>query len=383
MSTATLAVPYSQIPARPVHWLHDGFVPFRHVTVVIGQGGTSKGICTLDYAARMTRGDPMPGEIQQGEAEGACDGPMDVVVVLPEDDANESVAGRLAGAGAVPGRVHNLTVLPGGRMFTVPGDIPLLGQAIDQIEAMDPPADGKPRTVGMVILDPLLALAENDLRTRGQARPVMEALEHLAQARHLVIFLTHHANADGRAASSRAITETARNVITLARMPKAGQDDPVRVLTVTKTNIGMTGQSLRYVLTGTLAEPHVVWECEQPAASDNRGYDMDAQAAHDTESAGRHAARPLNGIPPGERYRASRMHSTAGQYGKAEILGDYGSRLLARQACEQAAGQLLAWRTVPVAGMEGAEVRTAGAEVIYGTLDRYAKAAAGHDKKAA
>ena len=61
MTTATLAVPYSQIPARPVHWLHDGFVPFRHVTVVIGQGGTSKGICTLDYAARMTRGDPMPG----------------------------------------------------------------------------------------------------------------------------------------------------------------------------------------------------------------------------------------------------------------------------------------------------------------------------------
>ena len=61
MSTQTLAVPYSQIPARPVHWLHDGFVPFRHVTVVIGQGGTSKGICTLDYAARMTRGDPMPG----------------------------------------------------------------------------------------------------------------------------------------------------------------------------------------------------------------------------------------------------------------------------------------------------------------------------------
>ena len=69
---------------------------------------------------------------------------------------------------------------------------------------MDPPADGRPRTVGMVILDPLLALAENDLRTRGQARPVMEELEHLAQARHLVIFLTHHANADGKAASSRA-----------------------------------------------------------------------------------------------------------------------------------------------------------------------------------
>ena len=87
----------------------------------------------------------------------------------------------------------------------VPGDIALIGQAIDQIEAMDPPADGKPRKVGMVILDPLLALAENDLRTRGQARPVMEALEQVAQKRHLVIFLTHHTNADGKAASSRRL----------------------------------------------------------------------------------------------------------------------------------------------------------------------------------
>jgi len=404
MTTAMLAVPYSQIPARPVHWLHDGFVPFRHVTVVIGQGGTSKGICTLDYAARMTRGDPMPGEVRgsagpadsnrtgrphalpgpapgtghrahsdrhdsepsaPGEAETAYDGPMDVVVVLPEDDPNEAVAGRLAGAGAIADRVHNLTVLPGGHSFTVPADIPLIGQAIDQIEAMDPPADGHPRTVGMVILDPLLALAENDLRTRGQARPVMEALEQVAQQRHLVIFLTHHANADGKAASSRAITETARNVITLARTPKASQDDPVRVLTVTKTNIGMTGQSLRYALTGSLEQPHVAWECEQPAVSDSRGYDTVAQVTHD----------------PGKRYRASRMYSSAGQYGKPEVLGDCDSRQAAKRACEQAAGQLLGWHAVPVPGMEGAEVTMApgpggAAEIIYGTLDRYAKAAA-------
>ena len=137
MSATALAVPYSQIPAKPVHWLHEGFIPFRHVTVVIGQGGTSKGILALEYGSRMTRGDPMPGE-----AESTYDGPMDVVVVLPEDDPNESVAGRLAGAGAIPDRVHNLTILPGGHAFTVPGDIPVIGQAIDQIEFDE---DGEPR----------------------------------------------------------------------------------------------------------------------------------------------------------------------------------------------------------------------------------------------
>ena len=52
-----------------------------------------------------------------------------------------------------------------------------------------------------MILDPLLALAENDLRTRGQARPIMEALEQVAKDHHLVILLTHHTNANGQAAT--------------------------------------------------------------------------------------------------------------------------------------------------------------------------------------
>ena len=35
-------------------------------------------------------------------------------------------------------------------------------------------------------------------------------------------------------------------------------------MTVTKTNIGMTGASLRYELTGSIEEPHVIWACELP-----------------------------------------------------------------------------------------------------------------------
>jgi AAA domain len=352
---ASLSVPFSSIPAKQVHWLHDGFVPFRHVTVVIGQGGTSKGICMLDYAARMTRGDPMPGE-----AECSYDGPMDVVVVLPEDDANEAVAGRLAGAGAVLDRVHNLTTFPSGETFTVPRDISLIVKAVTEIEdpvQTPPPADGKPRKVGMVILDPLLALAETDLRTRGQARPVMEALEATAKKLHLVILLTHHANADGKAASSRAITETARNVITLARLPKAEVTDPVRVLEVTKTNIGITGSMLRYSLTGPLDAPSVVWACEAPPADVNRGYELAAPAEATADT--------VPDLPPAA-FRASVMAES----GTAVVLGDFPDRELARKECEAHAGHMLTWGLTTVPGLEGAKVASNGHVTFYGTMAR-------------
>ena len=68
-------------------------------------------------------------------------------------------------------------------------------------------------------------------------------------------------------------------MITLSRVPKSAEDDPNRIMTVTKTNIGVTGASLRYELTGSIEEPHVVWACELPADEASRGYDVNAEPA--------------------------------------------------------------------------------------------------------
>ena len=68
------------------------------------------------------------------------------------------------------------------------------------------------------------------------------------------------------------------------------------------------------------------------------------------------------------------MLLTRGKHGRPEVIGDYGSRDKARQACELAAHQVLGWHGVPVPGMEGAEVPAPasgqGSEVIYGVLER-------------
>lgn len=393
----TLAVPFSAIPARPVRWLHEGYVPFRHVTLVVGQAGTSKGVCTLDYAARMTRFDAMPGEEKC-----SYEGPMDVVVILPEDDANESVAGRLEGANAVTDRVHNLTTFPSGTPFTIQQHIPVIPQAMDEIEFEKDPytgeidrskpriaADGKPHKVGMVILDPLLAMSENDLRTRGQARPIIEQLEHLAKKRDLVLFLTHHTNADGKAASSKAIVETVRHALTLSRPAKAAEGDVVRIMTVSKSNIGKTGLETRYALAGTLDAPSIVWEADLPPTDESRGYDVATepitepeqvtQSEPDLEQVGKHAMA-FAGIPEDERYRATYLIGD----GTPVVIDDYPTAELAMAACEQRAPSPLDWHEVAtVPGMKGAALTsgTTGITTYFGVLDRYAKAAAEPTKR--
>jgi len=363
---ASLAVPYSSIPKKPVHWFWKGFIPFRHVTLIIGPGGTSKGITTIELAARMTRHDLAPGEHGADEL---YDGPGDVILIAPEDDPNETVAWRLSAAGAIPDRVHNLTVLPDGNRFGVPTDIPSITQAIREIEfdADDQgqrtipryAADGKPRKVGMVIMDPLLALAETEMTRRGQARPVMEALEDVARHNDIVILLTHHTNADGKAAGSRGITETVRNQITLSRLPRAPEDSPVRLFTVTKTNIGITGAVQRYVLAGPVEEPHVMWTCEAPPGDVSRGYDV----------------APAPAPVLGERYRASFLTGN----GKPQVIGDYATDALARIACRGAAPAQLHWHPISgQPGMTGAALtdRATGVTSYYSVLDRHAKAAA-------
>lgn len=422
-TTAPLALPYSVIPRKQVHWFWEGFIPFRHVTLVIGNRGTSKGITTLDLAARMTRHDPAPGEAEPGYPQ-----PLDVIVIAGEDDQNESVAGRLEGAQAVLDRVHDLTIFPDGGKFTVPADIPAIAQAIHEIEFERLPdgtevpriaADGHPHKVGMVILDPLLALAESDMTRRGQARPVMEALEHVAKAHHLVILLTHHTNADGKAAGSRGIVETVRNEVTLARLPKAPEDSVVRLCTVTKTNIGQAGKAERYALAGTVDLPRIVWACEVPPEDDSRGYDVE-QPATAAEPPGPPPAKacahpwrtvrlcqgcprlgsaapeaepqapavpapkeapppaagvPFAGIPEAERYRALWRHRPAGgQYGTPAVIDDYSDKAAALVACEHHAGAGLQWSPVPeVAGLEAGAVSTDahGVTRAYSVLDRW------------
>lgn len=322
-----LAVPFSIIPPTKVEWLIPGWIARRHVTLVVAPGGTSKGLLTIDLAARVTRGDALPGE-----PHGSVHEPANVVLVAPEDDPNEAVAWRLAAAGADVARVFNLTVLPDGSPFKLPANVPDLRAAIDEIEE----TTGIP--VGMVVIDPLFAcLAKgHNVSTQNGARAVTEPLEHLAKDAGCAIVLTHHTVWSGKAAGSKGLIDSVRMVLRIARIDATS---PARLLSIEKANNTDDTKTMRYQLAGdTDTDSHVVWAGQEGDAAASRGYTISEAAA---------PAKPVKAeSDDAGNFTLYQMVGGA----TAVVLGTYELVEQAKDAAEQTAGYALAWNPGPVAG---------------------------------
>jgi hypothetical protein len=83
------AMSYADIEAVEAEWLWDGRIPLGEVTVLAAMGGTGKTFAMCDLAARVTRGDTLPGGTPPGP-------PGTVFIVNAEDDASTVLVHRLA-----------------------------------------------------------------------------------------------------------------------------------------------------------------------------------------------------------------------------------------------------------------------------------------------
>lgn len=255
-----IGIPYTYIPQREVVPLWPGWIARRHVTLVVAPGGTGKGMWTVDIAARVSTGRPWPGESQEDTRE-----PEAVVMVTPEDDANEAVAKRLAAAGADTSLVFDLTKLPDGSPFILPDSVPQLRAAIAQIEEMTG------RKVGLVVIDPLMACVEKSIASNIAARKATDPLADLASELGPAVILTHHTVKSGAAAGSKGLTDAMRHVLHIDK-PAGLEDGPVRVVTVSKSNMAPTDSQLRYVLLGDDGDCHAVYPDDSDTPAVSRGY---------------------------------------------------------------------------------------------------------------
>lgn len=228
-----LTIPFSEIPPIPATELWPGVIPNRTPVLLVAPGGTGKGLGIAAVTARVTTGIPFPGEVQGRE-------PGQVILVAPEDDANEDMSFRLIAAGADRELVRDLTLLPDGSRFLLPRNEPELRRAISEANSSGPP-------VRLVTLDPLLALSENGLSSRKAVREVMYPLLEIAQDYGIAIILSHHTNKDGKTiAGSRELTDIARLVWLIER---DREDDAMRTMKVWKSN-RKTVESVRYRIEG-------------------------------------------------------------------------------------------------------------------------------------
>jgi hypothetical protein len=369
-----LAVSYADIPAIPLDWLWKDHLPRKTPVIWAAKGGTGKGLaCHACIAIAVT------GAAWPGEEPGTLHEPMSVVLVAPEDFANETVAYRLRAAIAAvdapperkadaAGYVFDLTEMPDGTPFELPSHVGKLREAIEQINGR-----GDVPPVGLVVIDPLMACLEKPITSQLGARRVLYPLQSLARETNVGMVVTHHMTKDGKTImGATALTDAARLVFTVTRDEA---NDAYRVMKPYKANIADDSATTRYTVVKNGAESFAVFGDQSDAAqgTSTRIVDRDhataepagtPQAGYVAATAQRYRAPVLPGetgvragvlydapdyeVPPyqpAQRYRVLRRGTSRGGVKDAgEVLADACMTAhAARSAAESDAGEFLDW----------------------------------------
>jgi hypothetical protein len=229
---------FSEITPVVPEWHWRGWLPKGKLVVLEGDPSTGKSTVSLDLAARMTVGAPMPDGTDGP-------GPCDVVVLSAEDDPDDTTVWRLKAAGADLTRVHHVQAIVDeeGEMSPVvlPANVNLLWAKLKEIEAR------------LVIVDVLASFlgAEVDAHKDADVRRALQPLVDMSRATEATTMLVRHLRKDsvGKAIyagnGSIGIAGVARAVHHIGYHP---EDATIRVLAAVKVNTEAKPNSLTFRL---------------------------------------------------------------------------------------------------------------------------------------
>lgn len=230
----------ADVKPERVRWLWPKRIPLGKITVLDGDPGLGKSTLTLDLAARVSTGSPLPDRV-------ALDHRGAVLIVSAEDGIGDTIRPRLAAAGA---DLERITVLDSiqvpkrdgtveERPLVLPVDLDHLEEAITTTGAV------------LVILDPLSAFlgGEVDSYKDQHVRRALMPLARLAERTGVAILIVRHLSKSGgpnalyRGGGSIAIIGAARAGLLVAPDP----GDPTRrILASTKSNLAPMTDALAY-----------------------------------------------------------------------------------------------------------------------------------------
>lgn len=249
----------SDVQPEPVRWLWPGRIPLGKLTILDGDPGLGKSLLTIDLAARVSTGDPMPDGTTSD-----CEGPAGVVLLTAEDDPADTIRPRLDAAGADCTRIvlvqaiRELTILPDDAIrerTRLPnlGDIAALEKAIAEVEAK------------LIIVDPVMAYtAGADTHVDSEVRSVLSRLAELAQRTGVAILAVRHLNKAGgsnplyRGGGSIGFIASARSGLLVAPDPD-DMEGKRRILASTKSNLAELPKSLAYTIEAPTSVAKITW----------------------------------------------------------------------------------------------------------------------------
>jgi hypothetical protein len=206
------------IKPRNIEWLIRDRLAFDMLTLLVGHGGVGKGVCWINWIARISRG-------ELGERKST-------LISAPEDVHDTMLVPRLLAAGADLEHVRLIDSLQ------FPGDGAWLEQQIVLRDAC------------LLVCDPVLthlSAKTDSYRDHDVKLALTPLLQMAARTRCAVLGVVHFTKSTERGAflsiqASGAFGNTARHVLGMVDHP---DDNDGRVLSVAKTNIASKGLSWR------------------------------------------------------------------------------------------------------------------------------------------
>jgi hypothetical protein len=257
MGSELIGEPLSRVRSRQVEWLCEPYMARGKVAILDGDPGIGKSLLAIDLAARLSRGEGLPGGAKP-------DRPGVTVFLTAEDDAADTVRPRAEAARADLDRV----------MFA-PGEGEPLPRLPEDLAAVEGLVRGY--AADLLVIDPVMAFlsakaaANLDQCVRRALTPLKELAARTGCAvlliRHLVKLLS--ARAIHRGSGSIGIIGAARTGLLVARHP----DDPeLRVLAAPKSNLVKEAPSLGFrVKTDGDGRPVVEWAGPVGLSADDLG----------------------------------------------------------------------------------------------------------------
>jgi hypothetical protein len=247
----------ADVPVEEVHWLWPGRIPFGKLTILDGDPGLGKSSVTLDIAARLTRGQPMPA----APAESALD-PANVVLLTAEDGLGDTIRPRLEAAGACLDKVVALQGFGKAEELLFPISLPMDVATIARVVAT--------HQAKLILIDPLMAYLDDNVQAHNDqsVRRALLPLTQLAEKSGAAVLVVRHLNKQPsknvtyRGGGSIGIIGVARSGLIVCKDPDAPKR---RLLGVSKCNLCQPPGALRYEVIAEGKTSRVVWHGESDA----------------------------------------------------------------------------------------------------------------------